>query len=192
MSENLIQRWIDNGDERAAEALYQAHYRRVYRLAYALLGNTSDAEEAMHNIMIYGLKHTKSYDPQQASFTTWLHTIAVGHCRDRQREHGARHGSGSGDEGDAGTAVGQAPGPRGGPNAREGQNEFWQALDQLNPKLREAIVLRYWSGHTYQEMAEILRCPVPTAQSRVRLAYEQLRKLLHPTGVRALGEENLQ
>jgi DNA-directed RNA polymerase specialized sigma24 family protein len=52
--------------------------------------------------------------------------------------------------------------------------------------------LRYWSGHTYQEMAEILRCPVPTAQSRVRLAYEQLRKLMYPADARALGEENLQ
>jgi len=46
--------------------------------------------------------------------------------------------------------------------------------------LREAILLRYWAGHTYQEMADILGCPLRTAQSRVRLAYKQLRVVLAP------------
>jgi RNA polymerase sigma-70 factor (ECF subfamily) len=76
--------------------------------------------------------------------------------------------------------------------ARESQWELWQALDRLSPKLREAVVLRYWGGHTYQEMAQILSCPLSTAQSRVRLAYEQLRRLLAPAAVPALGGENLR
>jgi DNA-directed RNA polymerase specialized sigma24 family protein len=42
------------------------------------------------------------------------------------------------------------------------------------------VLLRYWAGHTYKEMAEILDCPLPTAQSRVRLAYQRLRVILSP------------
>jgi RNA polymerase sigma-70 factor (ECF subfamily) len=54
----------------------------------------------------------------------------------------------------------------------------WKVLDQISPQLREALVLRYWGGHTYAEIAQILRCPLPTAKSRVRLGYEQVTKLL--------------
>jgi DNA-directed RNA polymerase specialized sigma24 family protein len=41
-------------------------------------------------------------------------------------------------------------------------------------------------------MAQILSCPLSTAQSRVRLAYEQLRKLLTPAVIPVLGGENLR
>ena len=85
-----------------------------------------------------------------------------------------------------------AAGPEETAIAQEDRHELWQALDQLNPKLREAIVLRYWGGHTYREMAQVLSCPLPTAQSRVRLAYERLRELLSPAGVPALGGEHLR
>ncbi|MGB4677176.1 MAG: antiterminator Q family protein, partial [Aggregatilineales bacterium] len=52
------------------------------------------------------------------------------------------------------------------------------ALRQLSPKLREAIVLRYFDGLTYREMADVLDCPQKTVESRVRLAHEALYHLL--------------
>lgn len=191
MSDHLIQRWLNNGDERAAEALYQAHHTRVYRLAYALLGDANDAEEVMQDTMVYALTRMRAFDPQRASFTTWLHTIAVSRCRDRKRRKLLPKAP-LGSFGGSGEVADWASGPEGTAIVRESQHELWQALEQLSPKLREAIVLRYWSGHTYQEMAHILHCPLSTAQSRVRLAYEQLRRLLAPTGVPALGGENLR
>lgn len=192
MSNQQIQRWLNNGDERAAGELYHAYHERVYRLAYALLGDTADAEEVMQDTMVYALTRIRLYDPQRASFTTWLHTITVSRCRDRKRRKhlpkvplGDRMGSQS-------DLANSGSGPEAMTIVRESQNEVWQALEQLSPKLREAIVLRYWSGYTYQEMAQILRCPLPTAQSRVRLAYEQLRKALAPAGVPALRGESLR
>ena len=74
----------------------------------------------------------------------------------------------------------------------EARDEVWEAVQSLKPRLREAVILRYWAGHTYREVAEILGCPVPTAQSRVRLAYERLRELLSPAGVPALEGESLR
>lgn len=192
MSEQLIQRWLDDGDERAAEALYQAHHTRVYRLAYALLSNADDAEEVMQDAMGYALTRLDRYDPERASFTTWLHTITVSRCRDRRRRKRLPSVPlGGWTQGEREVADPTA-GPEGAAVAQESRHELWQALDQLSPKLREAVVLRYWSGHTYQEMAHILGCPLPTAQSRVRLAYERLRDLLAPAGVPALGGENLR
>ncbi len=191
MSEKLIQRWLD-GDERAAKALYQAHHMRVYRLAYALLGDRQDAEEVMQDALVYALTHIDRYDPQRAALSTWLHTITVSRCRDRQRRKRLPQvplGHWMGEGQDAATS---APGPEEQALVQARKSELWQALDQLSPKLREAIVLRYWGEHTYQEMGQILGCPLATAQSRVRLAYERLRDLLEPAGVPALEGENLR
>jgi RNA polymerase sigma-70 factor (ECF subfamily) len=191
MSEHLIQRWL-NGDASAAEALYQAHRAQIYRLAYALLGNADDAEEVMQDVLVYALTHIERYDPGRAAFTTWLHTITVSRCRDRQRRRRLPSVSLGGWMGGGGDVTASAAGPEGMAIARENRHDLWRALDQLSPKLREAVILRYWNGHTYQEMAQILGCPLPTAQSRVRLAYERLRELLAPAGVPALGGENLR
>jgi RNA polymerase sigma-70 factor (ECF subfamily) len=192
MSEHLIRRWLTSGDESAAEALYRAHHVRVYRLAYGLLGDGDEAEEVMQDVMVYALTHLDRYDPQRAAFTTWLHAITVSRCRDRRRRKRLPSVPLGGWMGSGGDVATPAAGPERKAVVQENWHELWQALDQLNPKLREAIVLRYWGGHTYREMAQILSCPLPTAQSRVRLAYERLRELLSPVGVLALGGEHLR
>jgi RNA polymerase sigma-70 factor, ECF subfamily len=199
MSEKLIQRWRD-GDENAAEALYQAHHMRVYRLACALLGDRQDAEEVMQDALVYALTHIDRYDPQRAALSTWLHAITVSRCRDRQRRKRLSQVPLESWMGGGQDAAASAPGPEGSALIQARKNELWQALDQLSPKLREAIVLRYWGEHTYQEMGQILGCPLSTAQSRVRLAYERLRDVFKPTdltgstgvGVPALEGESLR
>ncbi len=192
MTERLIQRWIQNGDEQAAEAIYQAHSERVFRLAYALLGNRDDAEEVMQDTMVYALTRADRYDSRRASFTTWLHTITVSRCRSRQRRKRLPSVSLSSWAAQGGDAADRSAGPEHTAIAQENRHEVWHALQQLSPKLREAIILRYWGGHTYQEMSQILNCPLSTAQSRVRLAYEQLRSMLDPMGTLALEGENLR
>jgi len=74
---------------------------------------------------------------------------------------------------------------------KETKNDVWQAVQTLKPKYKEAIILRYWSGHTYREMAEILGCPLPTAQSRVRLAFDQLRTQLAKDELNVLEARNV-
>lgn len=175
----LIERWR-SGDQRAAESLYNHHRDPMFRLAYGLLGNPADAEEAAQDALTYALTNIRRFDPQRASFSTWLHTITVSRCRDRQRKRRVFQFSltqwlrGGGD----------APDPTSTQEHQlvkdETHSEVLGAVLALSPALREAVLLRYWAGHTYREMAEILDCPLPTAQSRVRLAYEHLRGALSP------------
>jgi RNA polymerase sigma-70 factor (ECF subfamily) len=180
MSEQLIQRWL-KGDETAATALYEAHYVRIYRLAYALLGDGADAEKVMQDVMVYALTHMDRYDPQRSTLITQLHAITINRCRyHRQHKPLASRRAGNAEMISAMSTLGDML------PTQENGHALWQALDQLSPKLREALVLRYWGGHTYQEIAQILSCPPSTAQSRVLLAYEQLRKLLARAGVPAL------
>ena len=73
---------------------------------------------------------------------------------------------------------------------REYQNSVWDALQKLPPALREAIILRHWGGHTFQEIAEITNCPMKTAQSRVRLAYQKLAHVLDKVEFQQSAEES--
>jgi RNA polymerase sigma factor (sigma-70 family) len=177
----LIERW-QAGDQRAAEALYNYHRNQTFRLAYALLGNQADAEEAAQDALTYALTNIRRYDSQRASFSTWLHTITVSRCRDRLRAQRRRLPQLSltnwlnwGER-----ALDPAPSQEQQMVTAEVHGEVWEAVQSLSSPLREAVLLRYWAGHTFKEMAEILDCPLPTAQSRVRLAYQRLRAILSP------------
>ena len=188
--EALIDRF-QAGDEFAGEGLYNLHRDRVFRLAYALLGNREDAEEAAQDALTYALLHIQDYDARRSKFTTWLHMITVSRSRDLQRKRRLPtvplfrwlRGRGA------------TPSPDPGPEERvvraEESNSIWEAVQSLSPPLREAIVLRHWGGHTYQEIGEIVGCPLKTAQSRVRLAYQRLEKVFSREGVPDLNEEVL-
>ena len=182
----LIQRW-QAGDERAAEALYNHHQASIFRLAYGLLGEAADAEEAAQDALTYALVNIHRYDPRRASFATWLHTITV--SRDRYRRRRLPSLSLTAWLQRGGDVADLSPGPERRAIQAETHGQVWEAVQALSQPLREAVLLRYWAGHTYREMADILGCPLPTAQSRVRLAYKQLRRILAPTGVFDLIEE---
>jgi len=186
----LIQRW-QAGDERAANALYNHHRDSVFRLACGLLDNPADAEEVAQEALTYALVNIQRYDPGRASFATWLHIITVSRCRDRQRRRWLPSFSlavwlGRGKE-----AADPAPRPERRAIRAETRSRVWEAVQALNRPLREAILLRYWAGHTYREMAEILGCPLPTAQSRVRLAFKRLRAILTPADLVDLREQEV-
>jgi RNA polymerase sigma-70 factor (ECF subfamily) len=182
-----IERW-QAGDERAAQALYDHFWNRTFWLAYGLLGNTSDAEEVAQDALYYALSNIDRFDPDRGSFSTWLHTITVSRSRNchRRRRFSWQSLTGWLKQGK------DIPDPASGQEQKliqaEAKSEIWHAVQALSPRLREAILLRYWAGHTYREMADILNCPVPTAQSRVRLAFERLRNTLAPDNLADLGE----
>jgi RNA polymerase sigma-70 factor, ECF subfamily len=184
----LIQRW-QTGDERAAEALYNQFREQVYRLAYGLLGQPADAEEAAQDALSYALLNIRRFDPARASFTTWLHTITVSRCRNRYRRRRFGNVSLFTWLEDGHDVADPSATPERLARRREIHSEVWAAIQRLKPPLREVILLRYWAGHTYREIADIVGCPLPTAQSRARLAFDQLRTQLAPDDLAVLKEE---
>jgi RNA polymerase sigma-70 factor (ECF subfamily) len=185
----LIKRW-QGGDQRAAEALYNAYRESTFRLAYALLGEPAEAEDAAQEALVHALVHIERYDPTRASFSTWLHVIAVSRCRQRLRRRRSFLRALTRWLGSQERSAEPAPRPENQAIRDETAAEVVRAVQALSPPLREAIVLRYWAGHTYQEIAEIAGCPMRTAQSRVRLAHARLRQALAPS-LRADLEETV-
>ena len=175
----LIER-CQAGDERATEVLYTYHRDQVFRLAYGILGDWEDAQEVAQDALIYALTKINRFNPQKARFSTWLHTITVCRCRNKFRSR--RRFFGLSLTGWLERWADDVPESELDREAQiiraELRDEVWQAIQALSRPLREAIILRHWAELTYREMAEVLGCPIRTAQSRVRLAHKSLRTTL--------------
>ena len=61
------------------------------------------------------------------------------------------------------------------------------ALGRLSPDQREAVVLKVYQGFKFDEMAEILSCPVSTVKSRLYAALDLLKVELAPIGTRGVS-----
>jgi RNA polymerase sigma-70 factor (ECF subfamily) len=187
---DLIQRCAA-GDQAAAHSLYAEYSSVLFRLAYLLLQNAADAEEATQDTFVYAFRHLNQFDPTRGTLATWLKVIIVSRCRDVQRRR--RWGwlslqalleSGH-DVADEQTAHH----PEEWLEQSAAQQAVWQALQRLPTKSREALILRYYGELPFDEMARALGCPVNTAKSRVVYGLSRLAELLDRETVVAMGFE---
>lgn len=188
---DLIHR-AQQGDERAARDLFDAYQLRTYRLALGLLGDEADAEEVAQDALTYALLNIYRYKPELSSFSTWLHTITVSRSRDKRRRKILPSISITQWLGMGNQIRDYTPGPEAHYMQRELEGGLTDALGKLSPKLREAIVLRFYADCTYKEMGEIMDCSLNTARSRLRLAIEKLRTHLGDEQVRWLVTETIR
>ncbi len=179
--ENIIARCLQ-GDQAGFAALYDQFAPGLYRLCYSLVLNREDAEDVTQESFVYAFKNLHRYNARLSAFKTWLYTIAICRCRNIYRRQkpvlNLSH---------------FLPAPKSDTPeaslARVSAKEAVEtALAALNPRLREAIVLRYGHGLTFREIAEVMDCPPKTAESRVRLGHDALRGMLGPAGQGLLDE----
>jgi RNA polymerase sigma-70 factor (ECF subfamily) len=192
MDEVLLVSHAQNGDERAARQLFDKYQLRTFRLAFGLLGDGEDAEEVAQDALTYALLNIHRYQMELSSFSTWLHTITVSRARDKRRRKilpsiPMAQWLGMGNQ-----IRDHTPGPEADYMRQETEGGLIAALSHLSPKLREAIVLRFYADCTYKEMGEIMGCSLNTARSRLRLAIEKLRAHLGEEQVRWLATETIR
>jgi len=177
-NQTQVDNWIraaQTGDQIACEALYRHFVGPVYRLAFGVLLQEQDAEEVVQDSFSYAFRQIDQYDPSLSAFKTWLFTIAMSRCRNKRRRKWLPTVR-------IADTIERLPGTEPRPETyairQQGRNSVREALQKLSPKLREAVVLRYFEEMTYREMADVLNCPQKTAESRIRLAHEALFRLL--------------
>ena len=177
-NDTQIENWIataKTGEQTGYERLYQYFVGSIYRLAYGVLLHEQDAEEVVQDSFSYAFRRIDQYDPARSAFKTWLYTITLSRCRNKRRRKWLPTLRIS-------DVIERLAGSAARPEALAMQQHARQtihdALQELSPRLREAVALRYFEGLTYREMGEVLSCPQKTAESRVRLAHDRLFHLL--------------
>ncbi len=160
------------------EQWIHAHYERIRRAAFVLCGHSADADDLAQETFLR-LLSTRSQFSGKSSPETWLYAILLNahrqRCRSNQRlwrrwcEWWNGHGS---------KAVSVPPDAQ--IHSREWAESIWGAVAQLPVAQRQAIVLRYAEQLSYEEIAEVLECPVGTVRSRLHAATATLRERLPP------------
>ena len=168
------------GDEAAHRVLYEAHYAAAFRLAYLLLQNGCDAEDVVQEAFVYLFRNLHRYDAERGSFRTWVRVVLVSRCRNKRRRRQLpmvslevldATGQALVDSDPASDPVGLLE--------RLGTRlAVWKALQQVSPGARDALILRYYEGLPYAEIAPILGCSPDAARARVAHGKVQLRRLL--------------
>jgi RNA polymerase sigma-70 factor (ECF subfamily) len=170
---------------RTFESLAQQGYKRVYGLAYSMLGNASDAEDATQEAFLRAWRHLDQYD-RIHPFQNWLLAIARNHIKDYLRRRGARtvlsldaltdttlrHQFGTIQIPDS------SPDPVTMVASKETVEACQGAISKLHPCYRSVLTLHDVEGHSYSEIARILRCPLGTVRSRLHRGRALVRQML--------------
>ncbi|NJK89448.1 MAG: RNA polymerase sigma factor [Myxococcales bacterium] len=180
------------GDAEGFEALVRRYERPVYLFCLRLSGDRSAAADATQEVFLRAYRAMSRWNGQ-ASFRTWLFTIARNHCVDQRRK--ARHRkteslSQTSDDTTVGppepraTDAGSSP-DRAATNASLAR-AIYEALARLPDVQREVFVLREHGGCSYKEIADITGVAENTVKSRMRYALERLREELERAGFRGM------
>jgi len=185
-SDEVLIRRCRRGDERSFDILFDRYKARIYTFVLRFVRDQRIAEDILQETFIKVFRKARHFR-HQAKFSTWLYTIAANLCKDelkkRRRRESVSLDAPVGDPTRQGepwprlrTISDSSSGPRVEAEKRELSEVLSAALEELPENSRLVIELHVMHGLRYREVAEILRCPVGTVQSRMHNAVQLLRK----------------
>lgn len=146
---------------------------RVLSVAYRVLGDLVEAEDAAQDVFVRVWKYARSWQTEQAKVDTWLHRIVLNVCHDRLATGYRRHEL-TGLELDVQTDP--APTPEDVMAGHSVRTSVWQAVMALPVRQREALVLTYYQELTNVETATVMQLSVDAVESLLARARRTLKK----------------
>jgi RNA polymerase sigma-70 factor (ECF subfamily) len=162
------------GNVDAHNVLVSRWEKRVYNYLLRLVRNREDALDLTQDAFLKAFQNLKKLDDPDR-FPAWLFRIAHNEAYSMLRKNRP--------EGDLDVE----------PRTHELSSRMFpvelnlaveSALNRLSPDQREAVVLKIYQGFKFEEMAEILECPVSTVKSRLYTALDLLKGTLAPIALR--------
>lgn len=153
------------GDKNAFTVLIEQYQNKLYRTAYAVLGSSQDAYDALQDCI---LKAYLSIDSLRNDyyFRYWINRILINSCNDLLRKRKKvvymEDLDIQGEE----------------DSLNDSSLDIRIAMHKLNDKYRHILALHYYQGLTYEDIAETLNCPVGTIKSRINYALRKLREIM--------------
>jgi RNA polymerase sigma-70 factor (ECF subfamily) len=174
------------GDEKAFSEIVLHRQKKVFNIAYRMLGNSEEAKDLSQEVFISVYESIKDLK-EETKFDAWLTQITLNHCRNRWKYLKRRHYFNSDSLDDPiETEDGSVPkalhDPSDNPEIllekKTVQQWIQGGLLKLKEDQRELLVLRDLQGFTYEEMGETLGLPEGTIKSRLHRARMDLKEVL--------------
>ena len=174
------------GSQEAFRDLVLRFERPVYALILRMVRDAETAEDLAQEVFVKAYRHLASYDPRR-KFASWLfkvaHNTTIDHLRRAQLDTvplAAEQEDGGGLL--AVLADTSAESPAAAAERRAMARALERAIRGLRPDYREAVVLRYIEGLSYEEIAEALAQPLGTVKTNLHRARKQMATALSAAG----------
>lgn len=158
------------GQSEQIARLYDAYGDMLFRLAYSILLNQADAEDAVQDIFIKIIGKIPDF-AEKTQEKAWLTRVLVNHCRDQLRKRRLRLYTPLDEVLEQGGSEPSVPGPEEG-----GGKELLQAVLALGEKYREPLILHYFEGFSVEEVSSILGIGLSAVKMRLSRGREMLKK----------------
>lgn len=162
---------VRDGDLDKLGVLFERHHRRLFNFLLRLTGSRQLSEDLVQEVFVRILKYRQSYRGEN-QFTTWMFQVARNARIDHARQSPAQNA-------DDGQGLWDIPCPSPTPAENAEQQErmriLLNALSQLPEERREILLLRGFQGLKFEEIAQVLDCPVNTVKWRAFKAIRELR-----------------
>jgi RNA polymerase sigma-70 factor (ECF subfamily) len=182
IDEKLVER-AQAGDMRAFELLVRKYQHRIIQLVGRMVGE-GDAPDVAQESFIRAWRALASFRGQSA-FYTWLYRIAINTAKNHRVALSRRPSGQDIDIADAELYghtehLSDVDTPEATALSEEIRHEINRTIAALPADLRRAITLRELEGLSYEEIAEVMQCPIGTVRSRIFRAREAIDTALRP------------
>ena len=185
MSDNekaLVER-ARSGDIEAFEKLIEGCQKKVFNIAFRMIGNYDDANELAQEVFLKAFRSIKKFKGDSL-FSTWIYKVTANVCLDEIRRRKNKRVFSLDEEveyGD-GDLKRQIPDNAPTPDVEVEINEIKKvvnkSIQELPNDYKSIIILRDIQGLSYDEISKIFDCPEGTVKSRINRARQALKKIL--------------
>ncbi|MFH1230594.1 MAG: sigma-70 family RNA polymerase sigma factor [Planctomycetota bacterium] len=161
LTDELLIKEYKNNNTGSLQKLLLRYHKQLFNFIYRMTKNTALSEDILQEVFLRVIKNIKRFVPErESSFRQWLYQIAINLCRDnfKRRQEFSSMGLES---------ISKLP--------QTNPYEIEDLIAGLPKEQKEVVLLKVYSGLTFREIADTLKCPINTAISRMHYALKSLR-----------------
>jgi RNA polymerase sigma-70 factor (ECF subfamily) len=181
-TDNQLMKLLTAKDKTALKELYRRYEMKVFNFLFRYTGHRAIARELIQDTFTRLWFAAHKFDAKKGNFKGWLYTIALNLARNEMSKKEYTYQFLAPDEVHNYRQVEDDPHTKG-PDAVLEQKEMHtsvaNALGQLQPHLREVIVMKNYQHLKFKEIAQVTGTPESTLKARYHKAISELKKLLH-------------